>query len=125
MPRPAVAEHRSHGDPRVGLRDVLVDPVLGEARERVLGRDDDRLSRIGLRERDHPRGELTRLVGIKPAHRPTPTRTPRNRAGEAPCATCAICIGSPLPQFGNPHTCQWSREHTASHEFQNFGVMPV
>ena len=35
--------------------------------------------------------------------RPRP-RTPRKRAGAAPWPTPCVCIGSPLPQFGTPHS---------------------
>ncbi len=70
-------------------------------------------------------GECPDLLDGHRHQRPTPTWTSRNLAGEAPCATWATCIGSPLPQLASPHTPQYSREHTASHEFQNFGEMPV
>ena len=44
----------------------------------------------------------------------TPTRTFRNRAGEAPCPVCAICPGCPFPQLGVPHIVQYFSLQTAS-----------
>ncbi len=122
----ALAEHGADRDLRVLLGDVLVDAVVGEAGERAGLRGDEHFGGVGasvismiLRA-----SSRTSLDGHR-HQRPTPTWTLRNRAGEAPCATWATCIGSPLPQLASPHTPQYSREQTASHEFQNFGEMPV
>src|SRR5256885_14340890 len=55
----------------------------------------------------------------------TPTCTLRKRAGAAPCETCALCPGCPLPQFVSPYSCHESRPATASSDPQNTGVIPV
>src|SRR5260370_32584121 len=57
--------------------------------------------------------------------RPTPTCTLRKRAGAAPCPVRIVCIGSPLPQLGVPHTTHSSRLLMASHCPQNFCANPV
>ena len=70
--------------------------------------------------------EGEQVFAAQAAHEPPPvlpTVTLRNRAGEAPCATCMSCIGSPLPQFMTPFGTQNRSSATASHEPQNSGVM--
>ena len=64
-------------------------------------------------------GELERL------HERTPTWTLRNRAGAAPCETCACWPGWPLPQFVSPYMRHSSGPATPSSEAQNAGVAPV
>jgi hypothetical protein len=48
------------------------------------------------------RGCERRARDFERAHDFTPTWTLRKRAGEAPCETCALCPGCPLPQFVRP-----------------------
>ena len=55
----------------------------------------------------------------------TPTLMLRKRAGDAPWPVPMVCMGWPLPQFGVPHSVQWSREQMASQLFQNSVVMPL
>ncbi len=62
---------------------------------RMLGVDES-LGLVALGGLQGPFGELERL------HDLTPTWTSRNRAGAAPCETCADCPGCPLPQFVSP-----------------------
>ena len=51
--------------------------------------------------------------------------TSRKRAGAAPCETRMTWPGSPLPQFGRPHSRHSGAEQTASSEPQNRGVIPA
>ena len=98
-------------DLQVLLGDVLVDAVVGEAGERSW-RSRRRAPRPASAcvsvEAALRRARSASCAGQR-VHRPTPTWTSRKRAGAAPCATCATCIGSPLPQLGRPQTCQSSR----------------
>ena len=109
---------------RVVLAHVLVDPVVGEPRERGVLPDVERLGRLRGRVRQRTVEEVVdlRAGGY---HRPTPTFTPRNRAGAAPWPTWPVCTGSPLPQFGTPHSVHSSALQIASQLPQNWGVMPV
>ena len=59
------------------------------------------------------------------AHDLTPTWTLRNRAGDAPCETCACWPGWPLPQFVSPYITHSSGPATRSSEPQKTGVTPV
>ena len=47
------------------------------------------------------------------------------RAGAAPWPVCATWGGCPLPQFGVPQMTHDFSLHTASHDCQNCGVIPV
>ena len=47
-------------------------------------------------------GPERRAGDVERAHAFTPTWTLRNRAGAAPCDTCALWPGCPLPQFVKP-----------------------
>ena len=125
---------RGHADPvavddtnlelRIVLAHVLVDPVVGEPRERGVLPDVERLGRLRGRMRQRTVEEVVdlRAGGY---HRPTPTFTPRNRAGAAPWPTWPVWTGSPLPQFGTPHSVHSSALQIASQLPQNCGVMPV
>jgi len=53
-----------------------------------------------------------------------PTRTLRNRAGEAPWVISATWPGCPFPQLVTPQGFHSSGPHTKSHEFQNWVVIP-
>ncbi len=64
-------------------------------------------------------------AGMRGYHWPTPTWTFRKRAGAAPWPTRCVCIGSPLPQFGTPHSRHSASPQMASQLPQNSGVMPV
>ena len=84
------------------LDDVVLDErrlvhlragVAGEARE--LGVDD----RLGLLARD---GRERAFREVERGHGRTPTWTFRNRLAGAPCETCALWPGWPLPQFVSP-----------------------
>ena len=109
---------------RVVLAHVLVDPVVGEPRERGVLPDVERLGRLRGRVRQRTVEEVVdlRAGGY---HRPTPTFTPRNRAGAAPWPTWPVWTGSPFPQFGTPHSVHSSALQIASQLPQNWGVMPV
>src|SRR5262245_55343193 len=58
-------------------------------------------------------------------HENTPTLTFRNRAGEAPCPVPIVCMGSPFPQLGVPHSVQYFSFVMASQLFQKSGVIPA
>src|SRR5712692_2926631 len=47
-----------------------------------------------------------------------------NLTGAAPCPVPMTCWGWPFPQLGVPHSVQLFLLQTASHEFQNSGVIP-
>jgi hypothetical protein len=126
-PRPAIADH-PHAYLGIVLGDVLVDAGVGESRQGViLGAVDG----FGLRAGDagerpiQDAGHRLGVVQRSGHHRPTPTCTLRNLAGLAPCPTCPVCIGSPLPQFGTPHRTHSSGPQIASQLPQNCGVIPV
>ena len=85
----------------------------------VLGRDDD----LGLVAGDEAERALRELESL--AHAFTPTWTFRNRAGDAPCETCACWPGWPLPQFVRPCITHSSGPATRSSEPQKTGVTPV
>ena len=70
---------------------------------------------LGAREPDEPgalgvcdglgvaaRSLEGRARDVERAHDLTPTCTLRKRAGAAPCDTCALWPGCPLPQFVRP-----------------------
>src|SRR5207302_8192297 len=58
-------------------------------------------------------------------HDLTPTWTLRNRAGAAPCETCAVWPGWPLPQLVSPNSRHESWPAIASREPQKPGVIPA
>ncbi len=99
------AEDRSHREGDVCLGHVLMDAVACESRERRCAARSHGLGLVGLGELDSACRQLAKRVGSR-VHRPTPVSTPLKRAGAAPWATWATCIGSPLPQLATPHTSQ-------------------
>src|SRR5688572_29576588 len=101
------------------FRDVLVNMVICKTRETFVTAAVDNLGLIRFGGREDDVGDLLE------AHRYTPTRTFRKRAGAAPCPVPITCMGSPLPQFGVPQTFQLFSLPIASQEFQNSGVMPA
>ena len=124
----APAVHDAQVDDRVVLRDVLVDLVVGEAGERAVGADDERLRlrRASLeRHRDGALGDRRGRRSDSLTAVPTPTWTSRKRAPLQPWPTCMPWPGWPLPQFVMPTSIQLRASATASQEPQNIGVMPV
>jgi hypothetical protein len=119
-----VAVDNANLELRIVLAHILVDPVVGEPGERRVLPDVQRLRRLSGRVRQRAVEEVVdlRAGGY---HRPTPTFTPRNRAGAAPWPTWPVCTGSPFPQFGTPHSVHSSALQIASQLPQNWGVMPV
>ncbi len=112
----ALAEHGAHADDRVLLGDVLVDAVVGEARERA-GRRRRRAPRPASAavSATAARGELARLLGCRSAFSvpPPPARRgsgrARRRARRARPASARPCRSwaAPTPASG-------PREQTAS-----------
>src|SRR5205807_2187092 len=121
------------GDGEVGgaAREVAVRGIVGRRSDRA--RREPRLvvgAELGggvvaagdLRQRlrlGEP-GEVGRAT-----HASTPIWTLVNRAGDAPCETCALWPGWPLPQFVSPESRHSLRPATASSEPQKTGVIPV
>ena len=122
LPR-AFAFRRPDVEGDVGVRHVLVDGVAREPGQcQVLGTKVN-VGFLGP-------GIAQSLVQKRqrrsfPDHRNTPTRTLRKRAGAAPCPVCPNWPGCPFPQLGVPHMFQCFSLQTASHDFQNSGVIPV
>ena len=146
-PRRAPIEHHPHRNSQRMFGNILMNGVIRKSRQRVDAEVDLHLRFVRvaqfqqtLRQILHFRnGESPGLVMLRssPAcnmrflfHRghfekATPTRTFRNREGDAPCPVPMVCIGWPLPQFGVPHSVQCSREQIASQLFQNSVVIPL
>ena len=103
----------------IGFRHILMDVIVRETRQAFVAVAIDDLGLIRRRCCKNDVGNLFE------SHRNTPTRTLRNRAGAAPCPVPITCIGSPLPQFGVPHSFQCFALPMASQEFQNSGVIPA
>src|SRR6202035_5652058 len=115
----------------VAFGDVLMDAVVGEACEGTVPLGDHDLG-LGRRRRlEQPVDEPLDLAlfsqprCLHAFHFRMPTLTCWKRAGAAPCATCAVCGGCPLPQLASPQTDHSLRPAIASQEFQNSGVMPA
>ncbi len=120
---------RDHPDaePRVLAPRALMDRARGEAGEPSPLVQEEHLDPVRAGDLQRRVRDAPDLVGADDAgHQPrTPTCTPRNLAGDAPCPTRAVCPGCPFPQLGVPHRVQSSRPPTASHERQNSVVIPV
>src|SRR5439155_258562 len=114
----AVADDAERDDDVVDQR-RLMDLAAGEPRKARALRQDDRLGLVA-------RGGVDRVLRDgQSAHDLIPTCTPRNRAGDVPCETCAPCPGCPLPQFVTPCSTHSSGPATPSSEPQKTGVIPV
>ena len=130
-PALALADHHSDVSHRVLVRNVLMDPVVGENASEI-GRSRSGISRL-RRPLDNAAAHrsATNVFVPGPAsrmaddHRITPTRTPLNLEALAPWLVCAICPGWPFPHRGVPQSCQCSGPQTASQLRQNSGVIPV
>src|ERR1700721_1452545 len=121
------------------LGNILMNRVVRKPRQRVDAQIDFDFSLVGLAEFQQPLRQLLHLrhresprlvmfrgsgsAALSPrllfrggGHfaKATPTFTFRKREGEAPCPVPMVCIGWPLPQFGVPHSVQYSREQIAS-----------
>ena len=136
------------------LGNVLVNRIVGEARERVVDFIDvnlgfarsggfgetqngiNNLAKIAFGQKSRrglPSGG--RCVSAAPgflyqgfAHcleNAVPMRIFLKRAGEAPWPVPIVCMGCPLPQFGVPQSVHASRLQMASQEFQNSVVIPL
>ncbi len=143
--RGALVQMRSHRNVHRVLRHVLVNGVIGEARQRANAfvnvyfrlRNANGLGDPQYRVDDAPTLALTQQLLVCDRRRSrcapcahclenaAPIRTLRNREGDAPCPVPMVCIGWPFPQFGVPHSVQCSRSQIASHEFQNSVVIPL
>jgi hypothetical protein len=125
--------------------DVLVDGVVGEARECVDGFIDLNFGFVGSGnfakaqncrysllqfalgcQESTTAGELcSRCHFAYCPENAIPILTLRKRAGAAPCPVPIVCIGCPLPQFGVPQRVQCSLPQIESQLFQNSVVMPL
>ena len=128
--RRSLADQRPYRQHAVALGHVLVNGVVGEAGQRGGMRAKVHLDLVDAgRARGTQRlvENALAVAQVQEAHfpYPPPTRTSRKRAGLAPCPVPITCSGWPFPQLGMPHSVQWSRLATRSHEFQNSVVMPL
>ncbi len=123
--------HGANRDGQAVLRDILVNRIIGKARERIhnLFDVDFRLFHSAQLCQTQNRGRngaqfthvaecftvcLCLFCRRSPYHVPCadssenaePIFTFRKRAGDAPCPVPIVCIGWPLPQFGVPHSSQ-------------------
>src|SRR5208337_825931 len=142
--------HGANRDRQAVLRNVLVNRVIGKTSERVYylfdvyfrflhaaqlrqtqnrGRDGAQFPHVAkcfaARLGSYSRCSPHRVPCAHSSEKAVPIFTFRNRAGEAPWPVPIVCIGWPLPQFGVPHSSQWSSLQMASHEFQNSVVIPL
>ena len=134
--RGAPIDYGANGDRQRLLGDVLVNGVVGKARQRVGDNMDLRLPSHRRRSigkslrcgtallRSVVSGAWPRTASMSMRSEKAiafslsagrhfanaaPTFTLRKRAGEAPWPVPMVCMGWPLPQLGVPHSVQYSR----------------
>ncbi len=120
--RDAGATRNAHERQRLDQLHVLPELAHREPRAAAVGHAKGQLH-LGLAGGGEDVGAQGEQLGAR--HASLPTVTLRNLAGLAPCPTCIICIGSPLPHWVMPHNRQSDAPQMASHEPQKRGVMPV